>query len=164
MLGQWYRLSSNEPLLTSQWKSFLYSSQGPDLGLLPAWEPLSLCPLPESPGPRVSPWSPYSVLSSSAVSSVGCQRLRTWYRGAAPWQLPTVWGQWLHTARCPPKAHMESVWQSSHILLPRAWELWRDGGHFLPLPSSPTPTAPQIPITYRLRRTPLLFMTYLDMI
>jgi hypothetical protein len=30
---------------------------------------------------QVAPWGPYSVLSASAVSRVGCRRLRTWYRG-----------------------------------------------------------------------------------
>ena len=49
------------------------------------WEPLSLCPLPISLEPRVLPWDPYSVLRSSAISSMGCQRLRTWY-----WGLPLV--------------------------------------------------------------------------
>ena len=66
---------------TSRQKAILYSSPGPDQGLSPAWEPLFLCPLPISLGPIVSPWGPSSVLSSSAVSSMGCQRLRTWYRG-----------------------------------------------------------------------------------
>jgi hypothetical protein len=45
----------------------------------------------------------YSVLSSSAISSRGCQRLRTWYWGLPLVHPPTpVWGQWLHKARCPP--------------------------------------------------------------
>jgi hypothetical protein len=100
-----------------------------DQRLPPSWEPLSLCPLPISPGPRVSPWGPYSVLSSSAVSSVGCQRLRTWYGGC-----PVV-----H----PPPHHVGSV--DSHkqpsSVCP---ENQNSGGTeaFSPSPSSPIPTSP----------------------
>jgi hypothetical protein len=54
----------------------------------------------------VLPCGPYSVLSSSAVSSMGCQRLRTWYGGcplstprrvgsvASHSQMPTGGGAW----------------------------------------------------------------------
>lgn len=44
MLGGWDRLSPNEPCLVFH-QTFLCSSHRPDLGLSPAWEPLSLCPL-----------------------------------------------------------------------------------------------------------------------
>ena len=36
-------------------------------------------------GAECHPWGPYSLLSSSAISSVECRRLRTWY-----WGLPLV--------------------------------------------------------------------------
>ena len=42
--------------------------------------PHSPCPLPLSLELSAA-WGPYSVLSSSAISSVGCQRLTTWYLG-----------------------------------------------------------------------------------
>jgi hypothetical protein len=47
---------------------------------------------------------PYSVLSSSAVSSVGCQTLRTWYRG-----LPLVHPMLCGVSGFPPRA----VWKAS---------------------------------------------------
>jgi hypothetical protein len=42
---------------------------------------LSPCPLFLYLRGLVLFWDPYSVLISSAVSSVGCWRLKTWYRG-----------------------------------------------------------------------------------
>ena len=47
----------------------------------PAPPPLPPCPLFPYLQGLVLPWGPYSVLSSSAVSSMRCQRLRTCYRG-----------------------------------------------------------------------------------
>ena len=49
--------------------------------LSPILSPSVLSPI--SPGPGVLLRGPYSVLCSSAISRVGCQRLRTWYRGLA---------------------------------------------------------------------------------
>jgi hypothetical protein len=75
---------------------------------------LSACPLFLYLQGLVPPWVPYSLLIS-AVSSVGCQRLRTWYGGGGgcpfppPALLHAVQGQWLHTARCPPGA----LWKAS---------------------------------------------------
>ena len=49
------------------------------------WEPLSLCPL-------------------SCNSRAKGVTLGPLVSGAAPCPPPAMWGQWLHTARCPPKA------------------------------------------------------------
>jgi hypothetical protein len=82
------------------------------------------------------PQGPYSVLSSSAVSSVGCQRLRTWY-----WGLPLIhpspalWGQWLHIARCPPGA----AWKASGSSSASACPEHRNSGQMWALSHSPLP-------------------------
>ena len=85
MLERWDGLSPKELHLTSHQKAILCSSHRPDQGLSPLWEPSSAAspPTVSSFHPRVQvlPQGPYSVLSSSAISSVGCQRLRTWYLG-----------------------------------------------------------------------------------
>jgi hypothetical protein len=94
--------------------------------------PLTLPP-PFVPGAQCHPGVPYSVLSSSAISSVGWWKLGTWCLGLPLVHHPPSWDQWLHTARYPPWGHVESLWQSSHIFRPRAPELWWDTG-FLPLP------------------------------
>jgi hypothetical protein len=73
----------------------------------------------------------YSVLSFSAISSIGCWMLRTWYLGLPLVHLTQPDGHWgLHGKHA----------QSSHIYLPRALELSQDAGS-LPLLSFPTPTA-----------------------
>ena len=87
------------------------------------------------------PQGPYSVLSSSAVSSVGCQRLRTWYQGL-PLVHPYHVGLVASHSQMPTWGHVESDQQSSHISLPSAPELWQDTGS-LPPTSSLTPSAPQ---------------------
>jgi hypothetical protein len=102
--------------------------------------PLSLCLLSLSPGPSVT-WDPYSVLSSSAISSIGCRRLRTWYRGCSL-STPLPCGVSSFTQPDAP-GPVESVQQSSHIHPPRAQELWLDVDS-LPPCFSPTPTAPQV--------------------
>jgi hypothetical protein len=139
VLGRWKRLSSNELLLTSHQKAFLCSSHRLDQRLTPAWEP------PSSPSPpdlssfplwgQVSPWGRYSVLSSSAISSMGCQRLRTWY-GGCPLSNPCHVGSVASHRQMPTQGHVESIWQSSRIHLPRAQELWLDMGS-LSLPTLP---------------------------
>ena len=90
--------------------------------------------LPSLPISRAEchPRGPYSVLGSSAVSSVGCQRLRTWYQGLPLVQTPTV-------SQRPIQGFVESVQQSSRIILPKAPELWWDRGT---LSHSPLPTHP----------------------
>ena len=55
-----------------------------DQALSPTWKPSSIpSPALSSLRPQgpVLPQGPYSVLSSSVVSSVGCLRLGTWYLG-----------------------------------------------------------------------------------
>ena len=89
----------------------------------------------------VLPRGPYSVLSSSAISSMGCQRLRTWYQG-----LPLV-----HPLPCgvsgftQPDAHPGLHGKHPAILrrLPAqsTGTLARRGLCLFPL--SLTPTAPQ---------------------
>jgi hypothetical protein len=143
VLEGWDGLSPNERSLTSNQKAILCSSHRPDHGLSTAWEPSS-APSPHALSsfpPRVPPRGPYSVLSSSAISSVGCWRLRTWYQG-----LPLV-----HHLPCvvsgltQPDAYQGPRGkraQSSRICPPRAPELWQDTGSFPPLsfPHSHSPT------------------------
>jgi hypothetical protein len=82
MIEWWDRLSPNKSRLTSHKKATLCSSHGPDQELLPVWEPSSTPSSPALsflwPWGSVPPQGPHSVLSSSAVSRVGCQRLGTW--------------------------------------------------------------------------------------
>ena len=79
MLERWDRLSPKEPSLISRKKVILCSSHRPDQGLLPVWESSRAASPP--PSPPFILQGLYSVLSSSAVSSVGCWRLRTLYLG-----------------------------------------------------------------------------------
>jgi hypothetical protein len=137
MLEWWDRLSPKEPCLTSLQKAILCSSHGPDQGLSPLWEPSSAASPPCLSS--LHPWGQvlqgvlYSVLSSSAVSSMGCQRLRTWYL-----ELPLV-----HHPLCgvsgltQPDAHLGlhgKREQFSRVSSPRAREPWRATVSFL-LPS-----------------------------
>jgi hypothetical protein len=94
---------------------------------------------------------PYSVLSSSAVSSMGCWRLRTWYRGLPLVHLPAMWGQWLHIARWPPGA----LWKVSSSPPASTCPEHRNSGRTPALPLSPLPIhppAPQLSIFGRKRR------------
>jgi hypothetical protein len=95
--------------------------------------------LPASPGPGAAR-GPYSVLSSSAISSVGCWRLRTWY-GGCPLSTPCRVGSVSSHSQIPTLGPVESVRQSSCVCLPRAQELWPDMGS-VPSPSSPIPPHP----------------------
>jgi hypothetical protein len=81
MLEWWDRLFPIELCLISHQKAILCSSHGPDQGLSPAWEPSSTVSPPalSSLPPRSSYC--YFVLSSSSISSMGCQRLRIWHLG-----------------------------------------------------------------------------------
>ena len=139
MLERWDRLSPNEPHLISHQKAILCSSQRPDQGLSPVWEPSSTPSLPAlsslPPWGRVPPQGPYSVLSSSAVSSVGCQRLRTWYQGLPLVHHPPCGVSDLTQTNTHPGLHGKHE-QSSLVCPPRAPELWHDPGSS-PLPSSP---------------------------
>jgi hypothetical protein len=145
VLGGWDRLSSNELLLTSLQKSLPVLQPRTRLKTLACvgttQRPLSPSTLSPYLHSLVPPRGPYSVPSSSAVSSMGCQRLRTWY-----WELPlvhppTMWGSVALHRQMPTQGHVESIQQSSHVHLPRAQELWPVTGS-LPTPSSPTPTPP----------------------
>jgi hypothetical protein len=102
----------------------------------------SPCPLFPYLQDLVLPQGPYSVLSSSVISIVGCQRLSTWYQG-----LPLV-----HPRLCgvsgfiQPDAHRAPHGKCPAVLLPQPAQ--RTGtrvghGHSLPPTSSPTPMAPQ---------------------
>ena len=76
----------SQPRLTSHQKVFLCCIHGLDYGLLPAWEPLSASSLPALSSlisGASAPRGPLfcSQLCDSAVSSLGCWRLRTWYLG-----------------------------------------------------------------------------------
>ena len=85
------------------------------------------------------PQDPYSVLSSSAISRMGCQRLRTWY-GGCPLSTPCHVGSVASHSQMPTQGQVESVQQSSRVCLSRTQELRPDSGS-LPSPLSPTPTA-----------------------
>ena len=53
----------------------------------------------------VLPWGPYSVLRfSSDCIQHGMPETDNLVLGASPCPPPAMWGQWLHTARCPPRA------------------------------------------------------------
>jgi hypothetical protein len=103
------------------------------------WPSFPLPSLSVSPGP---PWGPYSVPSSSAVSSMGCQRLRTWYQGLSL----------VHHLPCgvsgftQPDAHQGPRGKRLAVLLSlpaQSTGTLVGLGHSLLLPSSPTPTALQ---------------------
>ena len=138
MLKGWDGLSPNEPRLTSCQKAILCFSHWPDQGLWPVWEPSS-APSPPALSSfpsrgQVPPRSPYSVLSSSAISSVGCWRLKTWYLGL-PFVHHLLWGQWSNTARCPPRA----LWKVCVVLpcLPIQSTGTLEGSGFSPTPLFP---------------------------
>ena len=58
----------------------------------------------------VLPWGPYSVLRFSSYSiQHGMPETDNLVLGASPCPPPAMWGQWLHTARCSPRA----VWKAS---------------------------------------------------
>ena len=83
---------------------------GLDQGLSPAWEPLYPCPLFPYLWGIVLLQGYSSVLIFSAVSSVGCWRLRTWYGGCP---LTT-------SHQMPTRGQVESIQQSSCFHLPNA--------------------------------------------
>ena len=96
--------------LTSQQEAFLSCSQGPkdsDLHVNHPVPPLSLPSLPYLQL-QVLPQSPYSVLRSSAISSMGCQRLRTWYRG-----LPLVHPQLCGSVASHSQMPTQGTWKAS---------------------------------------------------
>ena len=69
---------------------------------------------------------------------------------AAPCPPPTMWGQWLNTARSLPGA----MWKTCAVLPdhpPKALELWRDAGS-LPLPSFPHTHGPALSWPKRFQR------------
>ena len=91
---------------------------------------------------QVAPWGPYSVLSASAVSRVGCRRLRTWYRGLLLVHHPPSGVSGL----TQPDAHLGLRGKHPAVLphMPAQSTGTLVGcRHFLLLPSSPTPTALQ---------------------
>jgi hypothetical protein len=137
----------SQPRLTSHQKVFLCCIHGLDYGLLPAWEPLSASSLPALSSlisGASAPRGPLfcSQLCDSAVSSLGCWRLRTWYLG-----LPLVHHQpcgvsGLHSQVNPPGGvlHEKHV-QSPASACPEHWNSGRTRA--LPHSSlSPTSTAP----------------------
>ena len=84
------------------------------------WEPLSLSPL--SHNPRAE-----GVTLGHLVS------------GAAPCPPPAMWGQWLHTARCPPRAKWKASGSPPTSACPE--HRWNSGRAcaFPPFLSSPGP-------------------------
>jgi hypothetical protein len=139
VLERWDRLSPNEQRLTSHQKAFLHSSHGTRDSHPCRNHPahLSPCPLlPLAPGLTSGPLGPPFVLSSSTVSSMGCQRPRTCYLGLLLVQLS--WDFMASHSQTPTQGHVESMQQSFHVRLPRAPELWWETG-FLPLHFPPHP-------------------------
>ena len=96
--------------------------------------------LPLSPGPSAA-LGPYSVLSSSAVFSMGFQRLRTWY-----WGLPLI-----HPPPCgvsgftQPDTHQGPLGKHQAVFpcLPTQSTGTLARRRHVPIPLFPTPTAPQ---------------------
>ena len=113
------------------------------------WEP------PSAPSPpdlssftlqgQVPPQGPYSVLSFSTISSVGSQRLRTWYQGL-PFVHPPPCGVSGFTQPDAHPEHVEIIRQSFCIWPPRAQELWPDVDS-LPAPLFPYTYGPVIQVT-----------------
>lgn len=101
--------------------------------------PLSPCPLFLSLQGLVLPWGPYSVLSFSTVSNMGCWRLRTWYQRMPLVHLPHCVGSVASHSQmptrgphggqssciCPPRAPRSSDWtralSPSPLLLLHPW-------------------------------------------
>ena len=133
VLELWDKISPNEHHLTSGQNVFLYSSHGPRTlaHMKTTQHPLSFPPF--SFGADKVPQGPHSVLSSSAVSSMGCPRMKTWYLG-----LPLVHPlpSWHSVASHPWKGYSSP----SMFTCP---EHWNSGGNsgFIPLPLSPTSSA-----------------------
>jgi hypothetical protein len=111
---------------------------------MPAWEPPSAPPLPLPfsliSGVQVPPWGPLSVLSSSTISSMGRQRLRTWFLG-----LPLV-----HHPPCgvsgltQPDAHLGPCGKHVAVLLPAQITGTLAGCGLPPTPLFPTHSQPCI--------------------
>jgi hypothetical protein len=104
--------------------------------------PLSPCPLlPPALGLMSRPWSPRSVLSSSAVSCVGRWRLGTRCQDC-PLSTTRRVGSVTSHSRRPPGPRGKRV-QSSCVCPPRALELWRESGSLLLLsfPHTHSPTS-----------------------
>ena len=139
MLERWDGLSLNKLHLTS---CILCSSHGPDQGLSPpTWEPSSTpsCPAFSSlcPPELSAAQGPYSVLSSStARSSVECQRLRTWYLGL-PLVHPLLCGV---SGLAQPDTHLEPL--GKHAVSPPA--SLNSVGMQVPTPSFPNTHDPAI--------------------
>jgi hypothetical protein len=109
---------------------------GPDLGLSSAWEPLSLCPLP-------IPHCPLFCSLLLCHMQCGMPETENLVPGAAPRPPPAMWGQWLHTARCPPGA----TWKASGSPPMSAHSEHRNSGRTWDLSLPPLPIhspAPQM--------------------
>jgi hypothetical protein len=121
MLKQWDRLSPKELHLTSHQKAMLCPAM--DLtkdSRSHRNHPAPPCPLlPSSTGP-------YFALSSSAVSSVGCQRLRPWYLGLPFVHHPPCEVSGLTSPDAHPGPSGRCVQSScSHLLrAPDLWQTW----------------------------------------
>jgi hypothetical protein len=152
VLERWDRLSPNEQRLTFCRKAILHSSHRPDQGLLACVGTNKRprpCPfLPSVLGSVLRGWAGggHSVLSFSAVSNVGCQRLGTWCLGLSLVHHQLSWDSMASHSQIPTQGLMESMRQSSCVCLPKAPELWWDMVS-LPLPSFPHTHSPADCIT-----------------
>ena len=95
--------------------------------------PSALSPL--FPGPSAAPGAP---ILFSALFSMGCWRLRTWYQGL-PLVHPTPCGVTGFTQPDAYQGCVESSRQSSCICLPRAQELWPDASALALFPYTHSP-------------------------
>jgi hypothetical protein len=139
VLGQWNRLSSNKLLLTSHQKAFLCSSYEAGLRTLRLHGNLSHCPLPIFPGPRVSPPGPLFCFQLLCHIQRGMPETENLVPGAVLCPIPVMWGQWLHTTRCPPG----TMWKASGSPPESACPEHRDPGWMDALSYSSLPLHPQ---------------------
>ena len=124
MLEGWDGLSPNEPYLTSCQKAILCSSHGPVQGLLPKWKPSSATSTPALSFLHIrAECCPGPLLCFQLLFQCGMLEVENLVPRAAPCPPPTVWDQWLNTARCPPGPCGKRV-QFSNVCSPRAPELW----------------------------------------
>ena len=146
MLERWDGLSPNELHLTSHQKAILCSSHRPDQGLSHVWESSSAPSPPafsslHSRRAECCPGAPILFLAPPPYPVWDAENL---VPGATPCPSCAMWGQWLNTARCPPRV----MWKVCAILpCPPAQSTGTLAGHRF----SPTPLFPPHPRSRSIR-------------
>jgi hypothetical protein len=122
VIRQWDRLFPNESFLISCKKDFLYPAivRTKDSHLCGNLSPSALF---------LYLWDPECLPRAPGIR--GC-----------PLSTPAVWGQWLHTARCPLGAEWKASGSPSESRCPEYRNSGRTWALSLSPPSSPTPLSP----------------------